>query len=1402
MSRQIIAIFSKELLKFSEEEQLSKSKLYDYTQKSLKKLMKFNDGQDQKFVMRKITNYALPGEIVSDAYYYRVSYDLGLYTLDLVSDSSFSSLEAERMASGLMRYVKTYTDDNQNSTITYDTSKKVTTELVPFYSEEVFFKIIEKMYEMAIQKTNGDRKNYRFYGVYKLRVTQTSTNTNPMKFDEFRSAEITTNEQYNDFMNKLQSFFLQELGSSTTRVRNVLADRLQGFLTFDEFKTNYNKYKPFKKKIDSMIKEAYPRSLSKYPSHEKILKYFYKTGALKSNLRPSVKKYKWDISTYKKFKELYDSNDLFKKITESTYKLLYDTDEDVREELGYFLENNKETISTEKFIKDNPKALVKMFMDLNKVEVDYKWEAFGSDETDETTEIDMNYFSIKVIKLIKDFQKVGVFSEHTNKSSRAKKTMFIGNRQIKIVDPTPKYKKKYIHKYNCLILCLAEVFPENEELEIINDDLYNKYGDSSIQETFKVPLSRSLIKRLAKAVNVSINVYDLNDLSENEIPRLVYEYNQKTNKTINLGIVNDNHVVIINQRISSLREMSDFCTNTNNYLMAVYDIESVQCLKTNRQVPFMVGYRICSMTKDYYQELLSAKKEGSDVSRLALEKVETSETRIFTGLDCIQQFYEQIAKDSETYNCKINVFGFNSSGYDNYFIAEHVANRPNYKSALSVLKNRLYVSTKHATFKDCAPLLPPNSLMAHCNNFDLILKKKKGDVDFNFLNFHYNRLGSMDLFLEFLENTESKTGLGTIMDAITNYNKYDLYATEELCIALRTYVEPLFKKVLELSGAKDLKINYLTFDTIGQASMALFCKTNERKDPDSTTLQIKKKTNRYKYQAILDGNVMADYLYLRKATIAAVSYAKDKFNTSRSSLMHNGELKTFWEERELSAADVVSLYPTVMISKHNKFGHGDLTEVNPNTLDINCPQNWKKGIYLVHLEPIDKKKLFRRIPFKEDPHCAISGYTEDGFPLVSEKENKSEIFSYEWVHNKCIYRPLFQQDIANCVSAGEFRVTHVLKAHQFAKESTSEKIFGKYIDPFMHEKNRQDLLAKQKSPDYSPGIREVCKAFMNILSGKTVQIYDYEDCVKVSKEKPEKKNADDPEIMYDTIGSMYCFKTDNETAWERMMNLSVEERSEYQFFDYSLVGAQIYCYSREHMFKNLIDVCHNKGFEPLIIETDSLTTDTDFYTMHTSENPRINITGKDISLYYLDKSVPKEFGQLEIELKGIKKFMTFSKKSYFLETAKGYTKCRFKGIPVSGSVVISDDYERKLLDDICEFEGSARIKNEDQDMVFKIRNKYTNYYYDKLLNGSCLMSDPKVQADLFEKLTNEKEVTVMRPQLKKNITKSPLGHKLCISGYLGLKAFNRPVKTKKDAFTAESLLARIPETVDLELPEC
>lgn len=452
-------------------------------------------------------------------------------------------------------------------------------------------------------------------------------------------------------------------------------------------------------------------------------------------------------------------------------------------------------------------------------------------------------------------------------------------------------------------------------------------------------------------------------------------------------------------------------------------------------------------------------------------------------------------------------------------------------------------------------------------------------------------------------------GMDKIMeykDKLQKYNDLDVASLVELFVKIRTSTKTLIGYEIE------------KYDTIGQ--IAIHRLMDLHIDPKYQRCSKNIKLGAFPYKASTSYGV---YKELKKAMFASFSYC------DRGSY-----------EGDYVCVDVVSLYPYVMSLVTNQYGYGELIKI-ATWHKPDGDYRLRPGIYEVTLSNWDET------------------YGMKFIPIISD-----EVYNFN--HSKEFTRYLYSQDI-NFILDNKLADIEILGGYTWEHSKSGKDIFSKYMRPLMDEKNEQDEM--KGTENYNQGIREMCKAYMNILSGKILQRLVYESVYKATKGIDGRY----PFFEVANCGNLFISKQPTK---------DISDDKKINAID--LFGAQLYCFARIHMYK-LIKQIFELGDKPIIIETDSIVCKRE--TLDNLSEFIENVDGVIIKLFPVRgqsqgrrdcKSLPcKEFGQLEIECKDITGIRAYRKKCYKYETAE-ITKYRFKGI--HGSARILDGYEEKFED--------------------------------------------------------------------------------------------------------------------------
>jgi hypothetical protein len=259
--------------------------------------------------------------------------------------------------------------------------------------------------------------------------------------------------------------------------------------------------------------------------------------------------------------------------------------------------------------------------------------------------------------------------------------------------------------------------------------------------------------------------------------------------------------------------------------------------------------------------------------------------------------------------------------------------------------------------------------------------------------------------------------------------------------------------------------------------------------------------------------------------------------------MFNGVQKV---EEQLVSTDVCSLYPFVMSV-------------------LNCYYPCGK-----ELEEVSEYKGDDTIGFY---YCDIDQSNLKGQNLPNIYAKKLEI------ENDWGYEGILENYLISNVMIGllrKFGCSVVIRnGFIFPEKKKSCEMFGFLLD-FMQEKNLQDTLSKNKSPDYNPALRETLKLLMNSLSGKVIEGLHTEKTVSADNVAEYLKIADKAKsinFINEVGGKLFLtYEVDAESICKK------QQRPIY-------LGVLIYDYAKRYMFENSYSKVGKAGL--LYTDTDA-----------------------------------------------------------------------------------------------------------------------------------------------------------------------------------------------------------------------
>lgn len=157
--------------------------------------------------------------------------------------------------------------------------------------------------------------------------------------------------------------------------------------------------------------------------------------------------------------------------------------------------------------------------------------------------------------------------------------------------------------------------------------------------------------------------------------------------------------------------------------------------------------------------------------------------------------------------------------------------------------------------------------------------------------------------------------------------------------------------------------------------------------------------------------------------------------------------------RKFQMIDVVSLYPTVMLNPKNFYPCGDQFEVTVR-------DRTKLGFYHIFVQ-----------------------HRED-LPNVLPKRDYEGLESLNW-HTKERFETWCTSIDLDVLEKFDHEF-EVIDGIEFSHKISGEELFSCQI-AFRNEKIRQDVYKENDKGKYNAAMREVCKLYLNSLSGKVIQ---------------------------------------------------------------------------------------------------------------------------------------------------------------------------------------------------------------------------------------------------------------------------------------------------------------------------
>lgn len=262
----------------------------------------------------------------------------------------------------------------------------------------------------------------------------------------------------------------------------------------------------------------------------------------------------------------------------------------------------------------------------------------------------------------------------------------------------------------------------------------------------------------------------------------------------------------------------------------------------------------------------------------------------------------------------------------------------------------------------------------------------------------------------------------------------------------------------------------------------------------------------------------------------------------------------------------------------------------------------------------------------------------------------------------------------------------------------SRDLFKGFLKPIFDEKDKQDLLKDNKSSDYNPALRAICKILMNSSSGKTLQ-RNYDDlCVLVKglaqQLKAEKKMKND-------ISDDFIFI--NKSTGILIGKVKEEEKYNQKKAKPSQLGIFIYEYARTYLYEMLL-----KKYNPMYCDTDSCLMTQEDYNIFVKDQPQLS---KGESLGQIGEELG-EYEKCEIILMAPKMYMVCPTIND-IPTHKDHIKYKIKGVGVQKDKMILN---LKTIEEMTNEELYNEYNNVNSKLLVPI-NKDPRLIFNELIKG-------------------------------------------------------------------------------------
>lgn len=959
---------------------------------------------------------------------------------------------------------------------------------------------------------------------------------------------------------------------------------------------------------------------------------------------------------------------------------------------------------------------------------------------------------------------------------------------------------------NCFFSCIRKILDTKERVKTLRERCFGPTGNPPNHEELTrdengytgIKPDGQTISIIEDVLNINIDIYKL-ELGEDNETLYFYKSQEKYEQTAHL-LLHEEHYYMIREIIDEIPKSSnrgdlpkrysnpEFDEIVDDFIeiqpdikntkkpkaikksythIMTYDLETVNDEKHNVR-----AYCATTTLYDRNRELPPYVK-GQTFENCNI-KEHGVESKFFCGENCVNDMIDYILNFPKS--MKVLIISYNGSRYDNYRLIEHIRKRNTIGKAcdyFEVKNSILTIKLFQHLFIDLNRFLL-GSLKDMCNSYQTERKKVDG-FDHEDVQQHYEE-GKLN---EWIDKN---------IDKLKEYSIMDVECLMELFIKFTSLMPKIgidfWSKVCPTIGS--LAYNHVSNQTFVEEDGVLRNFTEkemkdfirkkelfrERKLKDEYEEKEYTVNQTYKLLASSKRILTKNFKNLvpRPKTYQDDLWFRKCLTAGRTEVFKKGHFKF---DEPLAFPDITSLYPFVM---SNKFYY---PIVDYEYTDKYIPD--KLGVYWIKYQNTTEESNI--LPQRyDDPTLALNYKSKELFETGATN-----------------------LEIELCKKYGH----HFEVINGVYWENDTNILFHGYIEKIIKEKSNQDKLKAFKDPNYNEALREICKLFMNSVSGKVIE----RNFIETTMTLDGKTYDDDTKILdnfhedtitYTKIGNQCYVKG----------KLKNEELIYRKTAKPSYLGLFIYSYARSYMYELLISKAKTK----IYMDTDSLAFEQkelqsmkegelleDFWLYKTFINcsEKDKHTGIPIVIH-TDKFKPKQLGQMSDDGEGMNwtECITLKPKSYLLISSDGLekTKTRYKGMSKRFYILPqSDEIELPEIVELPEDKGRIRYNKHEiikfthnnQLNIRKFQHQFPNFgknedtiqvYFDTLKRDELL-----IQLDELDEKTKQEENSVILKERSRIIEEIKKFNRICI-------CFN--FVRSRNYFTGEELNA-VDEEVDI-----